>query len=408
MKKRIYINILSIFFLFFIFFSPFLLSKVLSVECKPGFTYQDEKELEIIKNLCEQKVNDLRNKANTLSSQIQFMDTQVYLTTLKIKATEQKIIDTQKEIELINSRIEGLDNSLNYLSKMLLKRIVQGYKTQSTSLFNLFFDSDTANDFLSKVKYQKTTQENTQKLLVQVQESKLNFEEQKKLRETKKAELDLLQNTLNAQKQDLDNQKVQKQKLLADTRNDESTYQQLLATAQKQLAGFKSFVQTAGGGAISANGFGSGSDGWYMSQRDQRWAYKTMGYSSDSILEVGCLITDVAMIMKKYGVDWTPANIASDPGYFFSNTAYMLHPSQFSWPNGMKYSNIPISSIEDEIKNDRPVIVGLYAGKYGTHYVILKKLEGNDYIMHDPYYGPDKKFSDYYSKGSIFVAGVFR
>lgn len=407
--NRIVVCVSLLFFYLFIFLiSPFFTPSTLSLECKPGFTYQNKEELESIRSLCEQKVSELRSKVNTLSSQIQLMDTQIYLALLKIQATEKKIEETKKEIDLLNERIEGLDDSLDYLSKIYLERIVEGYKKQSISLLNMFLDSVNANDFLNKVKYQKTMQDNNQKILIQVQESKLNFEEQKKIREKKKIELNSLNVTLNNQKQSLDNQKIEKQRLLEITRSNESTYQKLLEEANKQLSGFRSFVKSAGGGTISANEFGSGSDGWYMSQRDERWAYKTIGSSNDTILEVGCLIADLAMIMKKYGIDWTPQNIASDSNYFFSNTAYMLIPSRFSWPNGLRYVNIAISSINEEIISGRPVIAGLYAGKYGSHYVILKQLDGNDYIMHDPYYGPDKKFSDYYTKGSIFVAAVFK
>lgn len=356
----------------------------------------------------QQKINQLGQQKNTLSSQILYMDSQINLTTLRIQDTEQKIIQTEKEVELLTSKISNLDNSLNHLSKLLLERIVQGYKKRTVSIFNVFFDTSNAQDFLNQVKYLKTAQENNQKLLVQVQGTKFNFEEQKKLREDKKVELDKLTNVLNAQKENLGVQKNAKTRLLEITRNDEKTYQNLLEEAQKQLAGFKSFVKTAGGGAISANAFGQGSDGYYYSQRDERWAGKTMGYSNDSVLEVGCLITDIAMIMKKYGASLTPLDIASNAAYFFSNTAYMLHPSRFSWPIGMTYTNISIGSINDEINAGRPVIAGLYAGAYGTHYVILKQIDGDDYIMHDPWSGPDKKFSEYYSKSSIFVAAVFK
>ncbi len=75
------------------------------------------------------------------------MDTQIYLTGLKITATEQKVVDTQKEIELLTSRIEGLDSSLDYLSKLLLKRAVNGYKRQTVTVFDILLDSKGANDF---------------------------------------------------------------------------------------------------------------------------------------------------------------------------------------------------------------------------------------------------------------------
>lgn len=371
---------------------------------------QTDQKNELEKKIQEyqKKLDELNQQKNTLSSQIQYMDTQIYLTTLKIQETEQNIEHTKKEIDILSSKIEGLDTSLNYLSRLLLERIVERYKKRSISIFSLILDSSNATDFVNQMKYLQTAQENNQKLLIQVQGTKLNFEEQKKLREKKKVELDNLNNTLNQQKMSLNNQKNAKQRLFEITKNDEKTYQNLLEEAQKQLSAFKSFVQTAGGGVISANGFGEGSDGYYYSQRDERWAYKTIGLSNDNLLEVGCLIADIAMIMKKYGKNITPLDIASDANYFFSNTAYMLHPSKFSWPIGLNYTNISTASIDDEIRNGRPVIAGLYAGKYGTHYVILKQIDGGDYVMHDPYYGPDKKFSEYYSKNSIFVAAVFK
>jgi peptidoglycan hydrolase CwlO-like protein len=400
MKKKILVFVFISFFL-----SSFTLPKVEAQECGSNATNDN---FEKIKEDCERKINQAREQANTLSSQIKLMDSQMNLTLLKIKETEDKIITTQKEIENITSRIEGLDTSLDYLSKTLLKRVVDGYKKRSVSVFSIFFDSDSAGDLLNRIKYQKTAQENNQKLIVKVQELKNNFEEQKKKREEKKIELDSLNKTLIEQKNSLISQKKAKENLLAVTQNDEKNYQRLLDEARRQLSSFRSFTQSGGGGVIGSNAFGSGSDGWYYSQRDERWAGKRIGYSNETVLDVGCLLTDIAMIMKKYGSDMTPADIAGNTNYFFASTAYMLHPSRFGWPNGLSYSNIDVSSIKDTIASGRPVIAGVYAGAYGTHYVVLKANSGDDYIMHDPYYGPDKKFSEHYSKSSIFIAGVFR
>ena len=287
---------------------------------------QDTSDLQKKISEYQAKLQQLKQQKSTLSSQIQYMDTQVYLTTLQINQTEQKIISTGKEIELLGSRIDGLDQSLDYLSKQLIKRIVVGYKKKPFTIFSLLFENNSANDFLNQVKYLKTARDNNQKLLYTVQETKTNAEEQKKLREEKKVELDKLTETLNYQKQSLNNQKVQKQKLLNDTQSDEATYQRLLTQAQAQLAGFKSFVSSAGAGVISANQFGNGSDGSYYSQRDARWASKSIGYSSENILNVGCLLTSVAMIAKHYGDNVTPGDIASDPSRFYGSTAYMNLP----------------------------------------------------------------------------------
>ncbi|MFA5136099.1 MAG: hypothetical protein WC489_01765 [Patescibacteria group bacterium] len=359
----------------------------------------------------EKKLDELRQQKNTLASQIQEMDTQIYIKTLTIQQTEQKITATEREIDTLSSRIDSLDSSLTNLSKLLIERVVSGYKKRAVSFFDIFLNSENVSDLLNNFKYQKTTQENNQKLLIQVQEAKTNYEEQKIIRETKKQELDQLIVTLERQKIELNQNQAQKQKLLADTNNDETTYQSLLAQAQAQLKGFKTFVQSSGGSSIiGANQFGTGSDGSYYSQRDERWANQTIGYSSESILKVGCLLTSIAMFGKKNGDNVTPADIASNPSRFYMSTAYMKHP----WPGIAGKSYVSIGSarsiIDNELNTGNYVIVGISysSGCYygGDHFVLLTKKDGDDYMMHDPIYGPDIKFGSHYS--TICTAATFK
>lgn len=359
----------------------------------------------------EKKLGELKQQKNTLASQIQEMDTQIYIKTLTIQQTEQKITKTQKEIETLSDRIGSLDSSLTSLSKVLIQRVVKGYKKKAPSFFDVFLNSENMGKLLNSVKYQKTAQDYNQKLLVQVQEAKTNYEEQKSLRETKKKELDNLIVILEQQKVDLNNQQAQKQKLLADTNNDEATYQSLLAQAQAQLKGFKTFVQSSGGDSvIGANAFGSGSDGAYYSQRDARWAYQAIGYSSESVLKVGCLLTSIAMFGKKNGENVTPSDLAGNPSRFYLSTAYMKYP----WPGiaGKTYVEVGSSrtNIDNELNSGNYVIVGIsYSGGCyygGDHFVMLTRKDGDDYIMHDPIYGPDIKFSSHYS--TICTGATFK
>lgn len=390
-----------IFFILLFFFYPPLLAQENSSD-------NGKKDIENKIKEYEQKLSGIRQQKNTLSSQIQYMDTQIYLTALRIQDTERKFNETQKEIETLTTRIEGLDNSLNYLSKLLIEKVSESYKKRSLSFLSILLDSNSAEEFLNQSKYLKTTRENNQKLLVQVQETKLNFEEQKKLREEKKKQLEELRITLANQKINLNTQKIAKQKLLNDTQNDENLYQQRLAEAQAQLSAFKSFVVSSGENTtIPANGLGTGSDGTYYSQRDQRWAYKSIGYSSENILEVGCLITSLSMFAKKNGQNITPLDMANDFDRFYGLTAYTRLP----WKDvaGKKYQSLSKSQINSELDNGNPVIVGVYKNSCsygGNHFVLLTKREGNDYIMHDPIYGPDKKFNSYYS--TICSAATFK
>lgn len=404
-KKIIYYSIalLSIFSLFFYLITP----RIFSADCTLGMDLSGKSpdELNGIVAACGQKVNDLRSTANTLSSQIQYMNTQIYLTTIKIQATEQKITDMQKEIELLTGRIEGLDKSLNYLSKTLLERIVQNYKTQSVSLLNLFLDSSTAFDFLNKAKYQKTTQENNQKLLMQVQESKLNFEEQKKIREKKKAELANLISSLDSQKTDLKNQQDAKKNLLAVTQNDESTYAQLLERARQELAGFTAFTKSTGDYGLKS--FGNGTNGWYYTQRDPQWGNMILPGSSSSVLLAGCAVTSVAMVCKSYGQSTTPATIVNNSSNFIGGD--LLNPAFRCDGKSTNFIGASYETIKSDVKNNIPVILRLISPSVsGLHFVVVWGWDdgSNDFKMHDPYQGPDLHFSDKYSWSQVTNAIV--
>jgi peptidoglycan hydrolase CwlO-like protein len=355
-------------------------------------------------NEYENKLSEVRTQKNTLSSQIEYMDTQINLTQLKTQETQEKIKSTEYEIETLDDWIGDLDNSLDKLSKTMLERIVAGYKTRKTSVIDIIFDSSNASDLVNKFKYYEVARDTNKKVLLEVQEAKLNYEEQKKLREKKKVELDELQVQLAAQEESLKSQQEEKRVLLTATQNDEANYSRLLDEARRQIAAYKTFVQTTGVGTISANGLGTGDGGWYLSQRDERWAGTHMGNSSETVLDVGCLITSISMVMRFYGADFTPVNIAADSKYFVPGSAYMYNPSTFngSWPNGKRYKNISSGDISSYLERGVPVIAGV---RGSSHYVVLKKIDGGAYIMNDPIYGPDKKVSDYYSLSGPY--GVF-
>lgn len=380
-------------FLLIGFLTFFLIRPVLS----QGICQGEEECREVIRKT-EEKLRELSQQKNTLSSQIQYMNTQITLTELKIQQTQRKISSTEKEIEGLDEKIVNLDRSIDYLAKLLLKRLVVGYKNRGFTLLEMVFDSSNIPFFVNRYKYWKATQEENQRLLIKTQSSKLNLEEQKRLREEKIAELQFLHKQLDQQKIDLASQKAAKEKLFIDTQNSELIYQQMLAQAQRQLSAFKSFVKSSGANTvIPANGLGVGQDGLYLSQRDERWANQRIGYSDETVLNVGCLITSVAMSLKKRGVETTPSEIASNPDYFWANTAYMLYRWNISLPGGPRGYKISNSQVDEELGSGNYVIVGINYGPCGEpeHYVVLTKKEGGSYKMHDPLYGPDL---DFYSK----------
>ncbi|MDP3955518.1 MAG: cysteine peptidase family C39 domain-containing protein, partial [bacterium] len=229
------------------------------------------------------------------------------------------------------------------------------------------------------------------KLLITMEETRTNYDDQKK-------EVEKLKSKLAAQKKLLDKQKKDKESLLEITRGDQKRYQQLLAEAKAQLAAIRRFVASQGGATILNNQTKCDSWGCYYNQRDSLWGNIGLGGSSYSVAEYGCLISSVSMLASHYGKNIKPNDIAVIPNAFFEG--YLLH--SFS-VNGVSVSLESVSKgrLDEELNAGRPVIAGLFSGP--DHFIVILRKEGNGYIMHDPFLedGANRPLSDKYSVSNI-------
>ena len=265
--------------------------------------------------------------------------------------------------------------------------------------------------YLSSLNFTTALQKKSQDETVGLQSRKLLFEasqrknellEKKAEREKKQVDLEEKTKQLKTQQEKLNAQKLEKTLLLSQTKNDEKKYQQLQADARKEADAFRRFAASAGGGSCLGSGPGSGSNGYFFSQRDPSWCKQYVGGSSLTVGEVGCYLTSVAMIHKKTGVSTSPSILAANRNYFFSNTALMLTPPAPAGYTYRRYDYFKASLIDDEIKAERPVIVHVRTNNgYGGHFIVLFQGEDGNYTMHDPWHGPDLKFSRYYSTSQI-------
>jgi len=347
-----------------------------------------------------EKLNQLGTAKNTLANQIKILDSQIELTLLKITQTENSIKTLEKEIGGLTVEIDKLDGQLDSLSVIFINQIVQNYKLQKrVPAFAYIFGSN-LNDFLERHKYITTLQKESQNNLIDMETIRTNYDLQKTEKEKKQTELEELQKTLATQKTSLNSQKASKNKLLNDTKNDEKKYQQLLTQAQSQLAALKNFSKTYGNTCLDSTP-GGGSDGNFYSQRDPRWCHQAIGYSSDTIGEVGCYISSVSMTYKKLGYDITPSAYAANPSNFWANTAYMNNPTP---PPGYTYKQVSYSTsvIDNELGAGRYVIAQMRMSTVaGMHFIVITSGSNGNYKIHDPWFGADQNFSDRYSPSLV-------
>lgn len=202
--------------------------------------------LQEVAESCSQEIAKLQEKKRTLREQIQYMDSQIQLTNLKINQTISQIEILEAQIEELSQKISVLDQSLNEVSALFINRVIATYKAGKISFLDLFLSSRSFTDFFRRSKYLRAAQMNDRRLLLTMEEIRLNYNQQKEQKEEKQRELETLKDQLARQKADLDRQKKDKEYLLAVTQNDEKRYQDLMARAQAELEAIQAIIAGKG------------------------------------------------------------------------------------------------------------------------------------------------------------------
>lgn len=380
-----------------VFLSP---SSVSAIECGDPLPTGDVDQLDKYIGKCNEKISGLQQEQGTLNAAISTLNSKISLAQGQIARTEAQINVLEEEIGILSTLVTDLNFSLDDLSATYVARVRESYKQRTLSPIHLLFSSQSFGEFLEKARYLSVVKARDHLILVELEKARADYDNQKQLKEEKQTEIETLMAGLEAQRWTLNTQKVQKQDLLIVTKSSEKEYQNLMAIAQREIAALKGFSAARGDTCLGSPQ--SQPDGWFWSQRDSRWCGQAIGYSSYTIGEVGCYVSSVAMVWKKYGFDMTPSTFAQDSSNFFSNTAYMVRPPPP--PPGYKSEVIGgynSDKIDTELSAGRVIIVHLKTGTDDGHFVVIKSGSGGNYIINDPWYGPDMSINDNYSVSNI-------
>ncbi len=184
-------------------------------------------------------VNICSTERESMTSQVVYLTTRIELTNAKIQSNKEKIAQLEKEIEELTGKIERLEKSLTTITSVFIERIVATYKYGGFSYLNLLVGSNRFSDFLNRFKYIQTVQAHDRKLLFQLQNSKINYQDQKQLREEKRKELDAAKKQLEKEQNTLALQKKEKEIFLETTKNSEVRYRQELEAARREAEGIQ-------------------------------------------------------------------------------------------------------------------------------------------------------------------------
>jgi len=395
---------LSFFLLIFFFFITSQNTLAITIEdCEKrvGKGELNTQELEECEKIFTDFISQASQQKQSLKNEIDKFNAAISLTTTRIYTTSKQIEALEKEIADLGQKINRLDISLDQISQVLLRRIAETYKKGKIEPLTLLFSSADFSNFVSRWKYLRVMQIHDKKLMIQLENVRTNYEDQKSLKEEKQAELEAAKKKLESQKAILAQQKADKESLLKITQSNEAKYQQLLTQAKAQLAAFRRFTTSQGGATILYNQTKCDNWGCYYNQRDSQWGNMSLGRTEYLMKDSGCFVTSVAMLATHYGKSIKPSDIAPLPEIFTNQGELKWQPFNVGGVN-ISITSDSKNNLDHYLLAGNSVIVKL-SFSYGDHFIVILQKEGDRYIMHDPFFenGSNLSFSDKYSFSDI-------
>ena len=357
----------------------------------------------------QDKINALQSQKQTLASSIEIIKNKIQLTEYQIESTKEQITSITLDIDTASKKISSLQGALDNSVGVLLNRIVATYEVGTIQPLQILLTAGNVSDFFTRLNYLKLAQAHDKKLIYDTQQAKVDYANQKNIFEDKKKQVLDLQVQLQAENNQLDQEKQAQQQLLA---ADEAQ----IAQYQAQLAALSSFARSRVGPGGQSVAHQDLSDSWgkYYNQRDANWGNNFIGLSNEQIWDVGCLLTSYAMVVTHFGGSVSPADVAANTGNFFGNTAYFLKPGPSA--NGHSANDVSYPSRDDlknDIKSGNAVIAGLSydGGPIADHWVVLRSVnDDGSFMINDPLYegAMNVPLNDHYSGLTIVEARIYQ
>lgn len=194
----------------------------------------------------QEKISEKQSAAQTLSNIISVLNNQIAVQELQIRQTKNEIAKLIEEVAQLSDRINGLNTSLDRMSLAMIERVNESYKRREANSFYVLLKSDSLDHFLSKYKYLQLAQEHTTEVMRQSETQKLDYDQQKAIKEQKQKEIEQKRQLLQTQQNQLTQQQEDQKALLQQTQNDEKRYQEELARTLAESGAIKSIVAGRG------------------------------------------------------------------------------------------------------------------------------------------------------------------
>jgi peptidoglycan hydrolase CwlO-like protein len=183
----------------------------------------------------QQQINAAHSQTVTLQGEVASLNAKINLITLEIRSLDISIGKTNLEIQDTQSKISDAEDKIAKDQTILAQYLRVMYQNDQETLTGILFKHDTLSDFFNDLNSVKTSQDDLKATIDSIKDLKASLESKKQDLEDKRADLEQQQGLVLLDKRSLDQARAQKDKLLKDTKGQESKYQELVKTSKTQI-----------------------------------------------------------------------------------------------------------------------------------------------------------------------------
>ncbi len=225
-----------IFLAFFVF--PFFYTRA-TVQDEINAKNKQIEELQKQIDEYEKQVEGARNQSQTLQNEIGNLNAQISQVQLEIRSLGLSINKTNLEIGSTETKIGDAEAKINTHKNALAQYIKIINENDKRSLTEILIKNQNLSDFFNDLNSIQTTQNNLKTAIDDIKQLKGQLEQHQNDLEDKQTELERLKNLQDLENKSLTQNKTQKNKILKDTKGQESKYQELVKKSQKDLQAIK-------------------------------------------------------------------------------------------------------------------------------------------------------------------------
>jgi peptidoglycan hydrolase CwlO-like protein len=187
----------------------------------------------------EKQAEGAHNQSQTLQNEINNLNARISQVQLEIKSLNLSINKTNLEIGSTETKINDAQDKINTHKNALAQYVKIINENDQKSLTAILISNRSLSDFFNDLNSIQITQDNLKTAIDDIKELKGQLEQHQGDLEDKQAELQHLKGFQDIENKSLTENKTQKNKILKDTKGQETKYQELVKKSQKDLQALK-------------------------------------------------------------------------------------------------------------------------------------------------------------------------